>query len=171
MHKRKLLMVGCCLILGLVFAGSSYAADKVGYINLQRLVNESKMGKAARDDIQKMRAGKQAELNKRMQEINKLRDVLNKERNKMDPRERRDKIEILKKAYKEYERLLADAKEDITREDRELVAIILQKADGVLKKVAKKNNYAIILKDPNTVGFLDPKVDITDLVLKELNKK
>jgi outer membrane protein len=164
-------MVVYCVILGLIFAGGAVAADKVGYINLQRLVNESKMGKAARADIQKMRTGKQEDLNKRIQEINRLRDLLNKEGSNMDPRERRDKIEILKRAYKEYERLLADAKEDITREDRELVAIILQKADGVLKKVAKKNNYAIILKDPNAIGFLDPEVDITDLVLKELNKK
>jgi len=29
--------------------------------------------------------------------------------------------------------MVADAKEDITREDRELVSVILDKADGVLK--------------------------------------
>ena len=75
------------------------------------------------------------------------------------------------KKYKEYQRLVADAKEDITREDRELVSIILKKADNVLKRVAKNNKFTIILKDPNAIGYLDPSVDITDLVLKELNKK
>jgi outer membrane protein len=64
-----------------------------------------------------------------------------------------------------------DAKEDITREDRQLVAIILGKANDILKNVAKKKKYSIILKDPNSIGYLDPDVDITDLVLKELNKK
>ena len=73
--------------------------------------------------------------------------------------------------YKEYQRLVADAKEDITREDRQLVAIILEQANDILKKVAKKKKYGIILKDPNAIGYLDPDVDITDLVLKELNKK
>ena len=38
------------------------------------------------------------------------------------------------------------------------------------KKVAKRNGYTIILKDPNAIGYLDPAVDITDEVLKELNK-
>jgi outer membrane protein len=66
---------------------------------------------------------------------------------------------------------VADAKEDITREDRQLVSIILEKANDILKKVAKKKKYTIILKDPKTIGYLDPDVDITDLVLKELNKK
>jgi len=171
MSKRKLVLIACSFFMVLNYCYAATAADKVGYINLQRLVNESKMGKAAREGIQKMRQGKQAELTKKLQAINQLRDQLNKEGNKMAPAERRDKIEILQKAYKEYQRLVADAKEDITREDRELVAIILQKADGVLKSVAKKNSFTIILKDPNAVGYLDPKVDITDQVLKELNKK
>ena len=68
--------------------------------------------------------------------------------------------------------MVTDAREDITREDRQLVAIILQKADGVLKRVAKRKKYTIILMDPpKTVGYVDPKVDITDDVLKVLNKK
>ncbi len=66
--------------------------------------------------------------------------------------------------------MVADAKEEIKRQDRELVARILKKADGALKKVAKKKKYTIILKDPNAIGYLDPEVDITDAVLKELNK-
>jgi len=52
-----------------------------------------------------------------------------------------------------------------------VVAIILQKADDVLKKVAKRKKFTIILKDPNAIGYLDKKVDITDDVLKELNKR
>ncbi|CAD7848633.1 MAG: hypothetical protein [Olavius algarvensis Delta 4 endosymbiont] len=89
----------------------------------------------------------------------------------MSASEKQDKVEALKKLYKDFQRMVADAKEDISREDRELVALILKKADGVLKKIAKKKKYSIILKDPNAIGYLDPDVDITDLVLKELNKK
>ena len=88
----------------------------------------------------------------------------------MDPVERRNKVQTLNRSYKEYQRLVDDAKEDIANEDRELVSIILLEADAVLKNVAKKKGFAIILKDPNAVGYLDPKVDITDDVLKELNK-
>ena len=88
----------------------------------------------------------------------------------MDPADKRDKIQDLNRTSKDYQRLLADAREDIASEDRGLVAFILEKADSVLKSVAKKNNYSIILKDPNAIGYLDPGVDITDEVLKELNK-
>ena len=67
--------------------------------------------------------------------------------------------------------MVADVKEDILLEDRELVSIILQKADEILNKVAKRLNYAVILKDATAIGYLDPGVDITDEVIKELNKK
>jgi len=171
MRKKNLLVILGCIVLAMVWCTASFAAEKVGYINLQRLVNESKMGKDAKADILKMRETKQAVLNKKLADINKLRDFINQKGDKLVAGDRRDKVELLQKMYKDYQRLVADAKEDITREDRQLVAIILEKANDILKKVAKKKKYGIILKDPNTIGYLDPDVDITDLVLKELNKK
>jgi outer membrane protein len=171
MRKKNLLVIAGCIVLALVWCTSSYAAEKVGYINLQRLVSESKMGKEAKADILKMRETKQTVLNKKLTDINKLREFINQKGDQLPVRERRDKVELLQKMYKDYQRLVADAKEDITREDRELVAIILEKANDILKDVAKKKKYSIILKDPNAIGYLDPDVDITDLVLKELNKK
>jgi outer membrane protein len=153
-----------------VLSAVSHAEDRVGYINLQRLVNESAMGKAAKTDIEKMRSEKEAMLKNKLKEVNDLKDFINKEGDKMDAATRRDKAKALNKANKEYQRLVDDAKEDLTNEDNEVVAIILQKADDVLKKVAKNKKFAIILKDANAIGYLDPSVDITDDVLKELNK-
>ena len=168
--RRIMVLIICCMALVFGSTLACYAADKVGYINLQRLVNESEMGKAAKNDIQKLREERETVLKEKLKEINDLRDLINKESETMEAAEKNDKIQELTRAYKEYQRILEDAKEDISNEDQELVAIILQKADGVLKEVAKKQKYSIILKDANAIGYLDPEVDITDDVLKELNK-
>ena len=171
MRGNTILSVMICMTLILGTTVISSAADKVGYINLQRLVNESSMGKAAREDIQKIRNDREAELRAKLKEVNDLKNFVNNEGANIDPAVKRDKIQELNKAYKEYQRLVTDARDEIANEDRELVAIILQKADAVLKEVAKKEKYTIILKDPNAIGYLDPSVDITDNVLGELNKK
>jgi len=149
----------------------SCLAQQVGYINLQRLVSESKMGQSAKADIQKLRKAKEDDLAKKLKDINAKKDALNKDWEKLSPRDQRNRRADLKRDYEEYQRLVNEAKEDILREDREVVAIILQKADDVLKKVAKRKKFTIILKDPNAIGYLDKKVDITDDVLKELNKR
>jgi outer membrane protein len=164
--RYALLLLAVCLLVGK--PGVAFA--KVGYINLQRLVNESEMGKNAKADIIKLRRDKEQAVAAKQRRINQVRQEL-AQATDMDPAARQAKIEQIQKDYKEYQRMVADAREDITREDRQLVQIILKKADGVLKKIAKKKRYTIILKDPNAVGYLDPSVDITDLVLKELNKK
>lgn len=166
---RRLLVVGMVVALAWTLSAAP-ALAKVGYINLQRLVNESDMGKDARKDIVKLREKKEKAVVKMQKEITDLRDEINKN-TKMKPEARQKKVEELQKIYKEYQRLVQDSKEDIVREDRQLVQIILEKADGVLKDVAKKKGFTIILKDPNAVGYLDPNVDITDDILKELNKK
>lgn len=171
MKGRYLSVLISLVVVGVLFCPTVRAADKVGYINLQRLVSESDMGKAARADILKLRKERETAVSAKLKLINTLKEQINTHGDTMSVDEKRDKIEALQKAYKEYQRMVADAKEEIVREDRQLVAIILNKADGVLKKVAKKQKYTIILKDPNAVGYLDPDVDITDDVLKELNRK
>ncbi|MFC1840056.1 OmpH family outer membrane protein [Thermodesulfobacteriota bacterium] len=168
MRTIILAIIGCFILM--TVSVSSYAADRVGYINLQRLVNESEMGKAAKNDLMKIRSEKQASLKAKLKALTDLKAEIDKKDSQMSQDEKREKTKTLNRLYKEYQRDVADAKEEIANDDRELVARILKKADGALKKVAKKKKYAIILKDPNAIGYLDPEVDITDAVLKELNK-
>lgn len=171
MKYRYLLFLIFCLIFGLTSCAVTNAGDKTGYIDLQRLVNESEIGKAANSAITELRKKMEIEIAEKADEVRQLKANIEKNGDKMTPAQKRKSIENLKKANREYQRLIADSKEDIESEERAVVALILQKADGVLKEVAKKNGYTIVLKDPNAVGYLDPKVDITNDVLKALNEK
>lgn len=169
--KSKHLLSGIVIVLVIsLIPVTPGAAGKVGYINLQRLVNESDLGKSAREDLLKLRRNREDALVEKLNEVNGLKQIINDQGSAMSPQEKMEKLEALQKAHKEYQRMVADAKEDIVREDRQLVSIILGKADPVLKQVAQKKKYTIILKDPNAIGYLDPDVDITNDVLKELNK-
>ena len=169
MKTKKFLFTAMVLGILLTWTTASRAEGKVGFINLQRLINESTLGKTARAEIRKLRKEKESALAGKLMEVNRLKEDVNKEVENPAPTERRQRQDALNKAYKEYQRLAADAREDIIKEDKELVAVILQKADKVLKRVAREKGYTIILKDPNAVGYLDPTVDITDDVLAALD--
>jgi len=146
------------------------AGTKVGFVNLSRLVKESKMGKTAIAELDELRTEKQNEISEKVRKINDLKLDLEANAEDLKNEDKKDRVEALNTLIKEYKRMKDDAKEEITRQDRDLVNTILQKADGVLKKVAKKKKFTIILKDPNAIGYLDPDVDITDDVLAELNR-
>jgi outer membrane protein len=171
MKARLILVVLGSFLFTMCFAGWSFAQEKVGFINLQRLVSESKMGQKAKGNYETLRKNKEAQVAKKAEEVNALKKLISTTGDKMSQKERADKLDELEKANKELQRLVADARQDIRKQDRELVASILAQADSVLKDVAKKNKFGIILKDANAIGFLDPSVDITDKVIKELNDK
>jgi len=169
MNKKIICMILACI--SIMACTTTYAWDKVGYINLQRLVNESNMGKAAKANIEKLRQSKQEEIDSQLKEIQDLKALLEKNGDLMGENNKSEKVEKLQRMYKNYKRMVADAKEELANEDSKLVSTILEKADSVLKQVAKKEKYSIILKDPDAIGYLDPKVDITDSVIQEFNKK
>ncbi len=171
MKGKMVCTVSALVIFGLVMAAPLCAASKVGYINVQKIVSESNIGKIAKTDVDKLKEEKEAELKKSAEAINDLKTALEKGKDSMSADDLRARAGKLQDMVKEHKRLVSDVKEEIQRKDRELVVMILQKADAVLKKVAKKGKYTMIIKDPNAVGYLDPEIDITDEVIKELNKK
>lgn len=175
LKKEYLKIIGILtLVLTVSFAAQAWAGwrsgEKVGFVNLNRLVTESHMGKAAQKKINTLRQAKEAELKTKLEEINAVKLELQTQGATLNDSAKKDKVDTLNSLTKEYKRMQADAKEEIERQDRDLVADILKKADGILKKVAKKKGFGIILKDPKVVGYLNPDLDITEDVLKELNK-
>ena len=95
--KRMSLLIVMCFVLTAVFSNAAVAAEKVGYINLQRLVNESKMGQSARQEILKLRKEKERTVAGKLNEINRLKESINDKNKKLSAVERRDKLEALQK--------------------------------------------------------------------------
>ncbi len=171
MHRPATLRVfvlAAALALAAGLAPSS-AAARVGYLDVQRLVKESKLGQQAAREIEKLTQAKEKEIAPRLKELGGLKAQVENGAAQMSESERKAKVEEFQRLTKEYQRLVQDSKEEIARQDREKVAAILKKAEEVLARVAKREKYLMIIKDPNVLSYLDPSVDITAEVIKELD--
>jgi len=158
----------CAFLLTACFSATEGQA-KVGFLDVQRLVKESKIGKQATKDIEKLTLAREKEIAPKLKELSDLKNQVESEGAKMSDADRKTKVEEFQRLNKEYQRLVQDSKEEIAKQDRERVAAILKKAEEVLVKVAKREKYLMIIKDPNVLSFLDPSVDITAEVIKELD--
>ena len=147
------------------------AANKVGYIDIQKLVTNSNIGKAARIDLERLKKSKQAVIKKSRAELTGLTEEFNKKSDRLNESQKRMGLAAIRDKEKQHKRLVADIQELLQRKDLELVASILKKADKVLKKIAKNNGYSLIIKDASVLGYIDPEVDITDLVIQGLNRQ
>jgi outer membrane protein len=164
---KLVFMVGAVCLFA--WSTPTVSEAKVGFLDVQKLVKESKLGKQATKDIEKLTQAKEKEIGPRLKELNDLKTEVESATSKLSDAEKRAKVDEFQRLNKEYQRLVQDSKEEIARQDRERVAAILKKVEDVLVKVAKREKYLMIVKDPNVLSYLDPSVDITNEVIKELD--
>lgn len=169
--KKATYLIGAVLLLALVSAPAAFAADaadRVGYINLSRIMKETKAGQEATRQLVDADKARAETLKPLAEAVVRLKKEAEDAKSPMDARKKA--ADEYGQAKKDYDRALQDAREELKAKDQSLAAEVYKKADEVVKKVAQKRNYSIIIKDPTVMGYLDPRVDITEDVIKEMNK-
>ncbi len=155
-------------VLALVLGVSAPALAETGFVNVQKLILESKEGKKATQQIQAERQKKEAEILAKKAELDTLKESIAKAGS-----EKKD-ITALVKDYAEKEKDLKRQAEDadlaLKIRDKELTEAFLKKAGPALTKVAKEKKFTVVITNPSVVGYVDPNADITDSVVKELDK-
>lgn len=138
---------------------------KIGFVNTERILRDSKPAQAAQDKLE-------SEFKKRDDELEKLEKTLHSQATQFD----KDAPVLSESERIKRQRQLADLDSDLQRKRREFqedfnrrrneeFSNIVEKADEAIKKIAESENYDLIIQDAVTVS---PRVDITDQVMKAL---
>jgi outer membrane protein len=171
--KKNLFVTMTAAFVLVLFTAAHAAASRVGYINVQQVVAQSEVGKTARAELNKLMEDKNKEIDKKRAEVEKTAKAVQEE---MQKKEKMDKVKFaqlgdkFQAQKKELERMIEDSRADMTRREKQMVAQILQKANGVVEEIAKSGGYTVILKNPRDLAYIDPAADITAEVVKGLNK-
>lgn len=162
----------CCYPI-LFAPASGFSKGKVGYINIQRLVYESILGKLGNAEIETFKVQSNNEIRERRLVIEALDEKLKKEKlqKPIDEIKIKELARTLKFKQKHLARFIEDVSDGITGKEKHLLATILARAEPILEKLAKDKNYALILKNSANLAYLDPRVDLTGQIIKTLDKK
>ena len=68
---------------------------------------------------------------------------------------------------KDYQRKQREFREDLNQRRNEELAVVLERANKVIKQIAEIEKYDIVFQE---AVYASPRIDITDKVLKALNK-
>jgi len=156
-----------CLLAGLALLSlQAVAADlKFGYVNTERVYRDAAPAIAIQKKLDKEFADRRAELKKMEVRANELEALLAKNSLSIDDRKRYEReFAALDRDYRAKGRELS---EDFNQRRNEEFASIQERANRVLKQIAEHEQYDLILQD---AVYVNPKYDLTDKVLKELNK-
>ncbi len=159
------------IIVGMVRADAAYTASpsKVAYVDLQRTLAETKIGKQAKKKLEKDQARKQKDLDKATKELEKKYEELNKQRAVLKPKVLRQREMEIQQAYVQLQDKYLKLQQELAQMEAKLVRDIFGKAAPVIEKIAKRDGITIVLeKSQSAVLWADPGIDITNEVNKGL---
>jgi len=154
------------MLFGMAATLQAQSITKIGYIDLQSVIKNSKAGKVAK-------ASFESEFKKKRLIIENKAKILAQEEQDfinqaplMDNDAKKRRAEAIQQKKKELARLRDDFREELQKKDFELTQQILKELESVIKTIGSKEGYLLIVeKTESGVIYGSDEVDITQKVI------
>lgn len=166
--KSKQLAVSLSLVVASAFSAAPVLADKVGFVNTERLIREAPLSVAAQKKLEREFASRDQELQKLAKQARDLQAQLDKDGVTMSDSERKTKERDLGNLNRDLQRQGREFREDLNLRRNEELGQIQDRARKAIQEIARAEKYDLIVEQ---AVFVDPKNDITDRVMKALGGK
>lgn len=151
-------------------ATTSAGSLRIGVINVERLVQESALGKEAFNRVKKLNDVKKDEADKLQKELRDMEQKLADQGSAMTD-DNRDKLQ---KSYQEkaiaFKRFQDDANRELETAQKKELGELERRVFPVINQVGKEKGFTLIFnKFQSGLVYADDAVDLTDEVLKVFN--
>ncbi len=168
---RKISVVFLTLFASLVLYSPLAKAQqfKIGFIDLQKVLNESESGKKAKSDLESFIKSQQSRIDEKGKEIEAMKAEFSKKSSILSEDAKRKKEEELQKELRDYKRMVADAQEEAKKKETELTKEIFKEIDVLIGKLAKEEGYSAIM-EKTILLYTGDAFDITEKVITKYNE-
>ncbi len=160
------------MLLLFAWTSTALAADKIGFINMQTIIQNSNAGKKAAEDFKKLFAKKQESIKAMENDVKKLKDELDKQGAVMTASARGDKEAAYQRKMRDYQILVDDTNKELQKRDQEYSQQLIPEVLKVIRAIAEKEKYTLIL-DISTMPlpYFDKANDISKKVIDDYNRR
>lgn len=176
-NAKQHVMLAVVLVCGVLHSAVSQAAplklsDPVFVVDMQRVLEDSIAGKAARNDLEKEVAKLRNRMGQATNELKRLDDEMKRQASLLSEAALNEKREAIANKEREYSRVFNDQQEELKVSSQRKVGKIVEHAQTVITKLTEARGGALVVeRGQGFVAYVDPKLDLTADVVKELNKE
>ncbi|HMF40402.1 MAG TPA: OmpH family outer membrane protein [Polyangia bacterium] len=153
----------------LLSTSAAFAEDmKVGYVDMQRALNETEDGRKAKEKLKKDFDQKQKELDeqqaalkKDMEDLEKKRTLLPADKVQAKEAEMRGRLEKLQQTYVRLQ-------QDLSGKEQKETQKIFERMTGIIQQIAAAENFSMIV-DKSALVFAKPHLDLTNELIRRYN--
>ena len=163
--QKKWLAVALVSALVCSAATAVQAEVKIGVVSTEVILRDSAAAQAASKKLEQEFSKRDKELNAAGQRLKNDVERFEKNAGTMTEQERIRKQRDLAERDRDFQRRQRELREDFNQRRNEELQKLLRQANTVIKNIAQREKYDLILQE---AIYVNPKIDITDQVLKEL---
>jgi len=167
MQRLLLLAAAATLCTGL-HAQTARAEGKIGYVSTERILRDSAPAARAQRKLEAEFARREQELTKIGEQLKRMQDDLEKNGLTMPETQRRIKERDFNELNRDFQRKRRELQEDANQRKNEELASVVESANRVIRQIAEAEKFDVILQD---VVYFNPRIDITDKVIRALDGK
>lgn len=139
---------------------------KAGFVNTDRIFREANSAKQAQARLEQEFSKREKELVDLSNSIKAMSEKFEREAPTLSDSQRAARQKQIIEQDREFQRKQREFQEDLNARKNEELQQVLDRANKVIKQVAEAEKYDVILQE---AVYINPRLDITDKVLKVLN--
>lgn len=140
---------------------------KIGFVSTERIFRDAAPAKAATTKLEQEFSKREKDLQELGARLKATSEKLDKDAPVLPDGDRMKRQRELIEMDKDFQRRQREFREDLNQRRNEELAVVLERANKVIKQIAESEKYDIVFQE---AVYSSPRIDITDKVLKALNK-
>ncbi len=156
-----------------VWAPGAQGADslKVGVVDFQRCLAESKMGKKLKVEFKNVITDLKADLSKDESTLKGLREDLDKQGSVLSETAKAEKERDYQQRLMAYNRKMEATQQEVRRKDMELTNKIFEGLQPIVREIGETGGYTLIVeKHEGGILYAPTQVDITEEVIRRYDQ-
>jgi outer membrane protein len=157
------------LLLSLLIPLTGFAAEKlpIGYVDVHRVLLESKAGQKNKAALDKLINEKKAAIAQEESKLQAMQQAYQKDQLLLTAEQKEQKQKEFQAKVETYQNMVKAAEQEVGRKDNEYTARSFADIRAIVAQIAKARGLALVIAT-NETGLLyaDPELDLTQLVIQ-----
>ncbi len=151
-------------------AAAVRADIKIGYVDVQRALNEVEDGRDAKAKLKKEFDDKQRMLDEKQEELRVIKEDIDKQSGLLTPEAKQEKLNDLQKKMLELQQMYMNMQKDLQEREGQVTKGIFERMNRVLNQIAEEENYGLILeRNESSILYARGHMDLTNEVIRKYN--
>lgn len=160
-------------LAALLAANVAYADDtRIGYVDMRKVLNETKAGKRAKDDLEKTIKQRQGNIDRDQQQLKNMQDAFEKEQLLLSETQKQARQKAFEEKVRAFQQSTAEAEREVQQKQAEYTRKAIPEIRAVIRDVAKEEKLTLVFeKNEMPVLYAADGPDLTAKVIQRLDAK